>query len=150
MKIFLSISMLFITFNALAAMNKWVDAEGMVHYSDTRPDDIKVKQIKSSSAADSTTAASGAVAPKTMAEREVEWKKSQQSKEKAEQKIAQEKENNLIKQKNCDGARSNLATLERSRSLVTYNAQGEPAFMDDAGRAQRTEEARKDISDNCN
>lgn len=136
--------------NAQAALNKWVDADGKVHYSDTAPADAKVKRLRSSAEPESATPASGVPAPKSLAEREAEWKKSQLSKAEAEKKAAQQKEQDLTKQKNCEAARSNLAALENSPALVTYNAQGERTYLDDTARAQRIEEARQAVKNNCN
>lgn len=150
MKYSLAIFLLLCGFNTHAALNKWVDAEGKVHYSDTPPVDTKVKKLRSSSAPDPVTSTNDVAAPKSLAEREAEWKKSQQSKAEAEQKAAQKKEQELAQQKNCEAARSNLATLENSPALVTYNAQGERTYLDDTARAQRIEEARQAIKNNCN
>jgi len=150
MKHSLAICLFLISLSSHAALNKWVDADGKVHYSDTRPDDVKVKTLKSSTTPEAISPVSGVSAQKTYIERDAEWKKSQKSKEEAEQKAAQEKEAEITKQKNCESARSNLAALENSPSLVTYNSKGERAFMDDASRSQKTEEARKAVSTYCN
>jgi hypothetical protein len=150
MKHYLLAFLLLTSFNACAALNKWVDADGKVHYSDSRPSDIKVQTLKSSATAEAVTPASGAGAPKSLAEREADWKKSQKTKEEAAQKADQEKEVAAIKQKNCDSARGNLSTLENTPALVTYNEKGERTFMDDVSRKQRTEEARKEVNSYCN
>jgi hypothetical protein len=150
MKLYLFICILLASFNASAALNKWVDADGKVHYSDSRPEDVKVQTLRTSVAPDSAASASSAYAPKTLAEREVEWKKSQNEKVEADKKAAIDKENVAIKQKNCSGARSNLAALENSQRMVTYNEKGEKSFLDESARQQQKEEARKAISSYCN
>jgi hypothetical protein len=146
----LAIFLLLISCNSHAALNKWVDANGKVHYSDTPPADAKVKILRSSAAPDAITTNSEAAAPKTLAEREAEWKKSQKLKEEAEQKASQEKEAASERQKNCENARSNLTILENSPAIATYNDNGERTFMDDVSRKQRTDEARKAVSSYCN
>lgn len=150
MKHYLALLLLLTSFSSHAALNKWVDAEGKVHYSDTAPADVKAKTLRSTSAPDSLSPVSGTAAPKTLAEREAEWKKSQKSKEEATQKEAQQKEAAAIKQKNCEIARSNLATLENSPAIVSYNEKGERTYMDDASRKQSIEDSRKAVSSNCN
>lgn len=150
MKLFLFICFLLASLNTNAALNKWVDAEGKIHYSDSRPTDTKVQTLRSSAPPESNAAASSAYAPQSLAEREVEWKKSRKEKEKADKKAAVDKENVEIKQKNCTSARSNLAGLENSQRLVSYNEKGERTFVDEAGRAQRIDEARKAVSNYCN
>ncbi|HUX90689.1 MAG TPA: DUF4124 domain-containing protein [Gallionellaceae bacterium] len=141
--------LLLISFGSHAALNKWVDADGKVHYSDTPPAGAKIKTLRSSTAPDAATLATETAAPKTLAEREAEWKRSQKTKEEAEQKASQEKEATAEKQKNCESARSNLATLENSPAIATYNEKGERTFMDDASRKQRTDEARKVVGSYC-
>ena len=150
MKHCLAIFLLLTSINSHAALNKGVDADGKVHYSDTVPPDVEVKKLRSSAAPDIATAVSGVAAPKTLAEREAEWKKSQKSKEEATQKAAREQEAALVKQKNCEIARKNLATYENSPAIVTYNEKGERTFMDDTSRKQNAEEARKSVSSFCN
>ena len=150
MKHILAICLITISFHAHAALNKWVDAEGKIHYSDTPPSDVKANRVRTYTAPDSISPNTGEAEPKSLAEKEADWKKSQKSKEEAEKKAAQEKENAAIKQKNCESARKNLATLENSPSIVTYDDKGNRAFMDDASRKQSTEEARKAVSSFCN
>lgn len=150
MKYSVAVFLLLTSITSHAALNKWVDADGKVHYSDSAPADVKVKTLRSSVAPDATTPVSGVAAPKSLAEREVEWKKSQKSKEEATKKAAQEQEAALVKQKNCESARINLATLENSPAIVTYNEKGERAVMDDAARKQNTDEARKAVGSFCN
>jgi hypothetical protein len=102
MKYSLAIFLLLTSITSHAALNKWVDADGKVHYSDTAPSDVKVKTLRSSAAPEAITPVSGVAAPKSLAERNAEWKKSQKSKEEAAQKAAQEQEAALVKQKNCE------------------------------------------------
>jgi len=150
MKYSLAISLLLTAINAQSALNKWVDAEGKVHYSDSAPSDAKVKTLRSASAPDAMTPVSGVTAPKSLAEREAEWKKSQQSKDEDAKKADLVKEAALIKQKNCVSARSNLAGYENSRAIVQYDSKGERAYLDDAARSQAIENARKEVSKYCN
>jgi len=150
MKYSLAICLFITSMSSHAALNKWVDADGKVHYSDSAPTDVKVKTLRSSSAPDATTSASGVSAPKTLAERDADWKKSQKAKEEVAQKAEQEKEAALIKQKNCESARSNLAGYENSRAIVKYDANGERSFLDDASRNKTIEDARKTVSTYCN
>ena len=150
MKHILAICLLLISASSHAALNKWVDAEGKVHYSDTPPADAKAQKLKTYTAPDTIAPATGETAPKTLAEKEAEWKKSQKTKEEAAQKAAQEQENAAIKQKNCESSRNNLATLENSPSIVTYDAKGERNIMDDESRKKSTEEARKAVNTYCN
>lgn len=149
MKEVLFICLLLTGLNANAALNKWVDAEGKVHYSDTVPADVTVKKVRNNSAPDPTPSASSVIAPKSLAEQEADWKKSQKSKEEATQKASQEKEAAAIKQKNCENARRNQASYENSPLVVSYDSKGERSFLDDAGRKQQIDEAKKAVSTYC-
>lgn len=150
MKHCLAICLLLTSISTHAALNKWVDADGKVHYSDSAPADAKVKKLRSSNAPDASAPASGVPAQKSLAEREADWKKSQNVKDEAEKKATLEKENVAIKQKNCDGARSNLAAYENSPRMVQYDAKGERSYLDETARAQKIDEARKAVSTYCN
>lgn len=150
MKYSVAVFLLLTSITSHAALNKWVDADGKVHYSDSAPADVKVKTLRSSVAPDATTPVSGVAAPKSLAEREVEWKKSQKNKEEATKKAAQEQEAALVKQKNCEIARNNLTTLQNSPAIVTYNEKYERVLMDDAARSQNIDDARKAVSSFCN
>ncbi|HQS59403.1 MAG: hypothetical protein B7Y56_15440 [Gallionellales bacterium 35-53-114] len=150
MKYCLAIVLLIGSFSAHAALNKWVDADGKVHYSDSPPADVKVQKLRGSSAPEDSAASSGVPAQKSIAEREAEWKKSQKTRDEAEQKVAREKEAEQIKQKNCDSARSTLAAYEKSPRMVQYDAKGEPSYLDDTARTQKIDEARKAVSSFCN
>ena len=137
--------LLLLSFSAHAGLTKWVDAEGKVHYSDEPPPanvNAKVLAVPK--------AASGVPAEKTYVEQEAERKKALKNKAESEQKAAKQQEDAAAKQKYCASLRSHLATLEKGSRLATYNEKGESVIMDDAARQQQIEEARKQLSANCN
>lgn len=149
MKHALGICLLFFSISSHAEIRKWVDAEGKVHYSDMAPSDSKAKTIKSTGRSDNADNLTPAT-QKTLAEREIEWKKSQKAKEETAKKEAWEQETASNKQKNCENSRSNLINLENSPVIVSYTAQGERSVIDDAARKQKIEDARKAVSTYCN
>ncbi|MGA7749112.1 MAG: DUF4124 domain-containing protein, partial [Gallionella sp.] len=76
--------------NAFAAISKWVDSNGQVHYSDQPPpSDAQPKTLRSDDNTQDTQNASSVAAPKTIAEREAELKKAQIAKKEAADKAAQ-------------------------------------------------------------
>ena len=136
--------------NAHAGLSKWVDSEGVVHYSDTVPPDVTTaKSVRNITGKDQANAPASN-APKSLAEREAEMKKAKQEKEDASQKKAQQDAQAAAKKSNCEAARENVRSLEEGGRIVTYDANGEKSFLDDNARAQRLEEARKSVSQNCN
>lgn len=135
---------------AHAGVNKCVDSDGNVAYSDTCPSDkVKIGTVRNVAGKDS--AGTPASQPtKSYAERDAEWKKAKQGKEEAEQKKIQQEANAAARKKNCESARNSERTLVEGGRIVTYDANGERTDLDDAGRAQRLASARKAISENCN
>lgn len=145
MKRCLPVLLFLLSFNAHGTLNKWVDDEGKVHYSDQPPPPNVKAQILIAPAA-----GSGTPPQKSIAERESERKKALKAKEEAAQKAAQQQESDLAKQKNCEGAKSNLRTLESNSQIATYNDKGERINMDYASRQRSLEEASKQVSTFCN
>ena len=145
MKRCLAVCLLLFSFSAFGALTKWVDAEGKVHYSDEPPPaNVKAQTLVTPSAA------SGVPAEKTYIERESELKKTLKTKEETDQKAAKQQEAAMAKQKYCASLRAHLTALEKSPRIASYNDKGERVVMDDATRLQQMEEARKQISANCN
>ena len=142
-----------LSFNAYAGINKWVDENNQIHYSDQpAPANVKATPLNTPvepASAAPTASASEVAAPKTLAEREADFRKSQKAREELEKKEAKQKEEDRTRQRYCEDARSNLLTLENSRRISTYDSKGERVYMDDATRSQRLEEARKGISKHC-
>jgi hypothetical protein len=136
--------------NAHAELNKWVDADGSVHYSDTIPPEVEKAQTLRNMAGKDQTAAPASFSAKSVAEREADLKKSKKEKEEAAMKKSQEKAQADLKRENCAASRENLRTLEESTRIVTHDANGERTYLDDAAREQRLNDTRKAISANCN
>jgi hypothetical protein len=146
---FAVITLALISFNAHAGLNKWVDADGKVHYSDTPPPEVTTQTVRNIAGKGQPDAAAS-FSPKSVAEREADMKKAKKSKEEEAQKKAQQDAAVETKKNNCISARGNARTLEESARIVTYDANGDRTYLDDSARAQRLEEARKAISDYCN
>jgi hypothetical protein len=146
---FAIITLALISLNAHAGLNKWVDAEGKVHYSDTPPPEVTTQTVRNISGKGQENAPAS-YSPKSYAEREAEMKKSKQAKEEALQKKAQEDAMAETKKRNCEAAHHNAKSIEDGMRIVTYDADGKQVYLDDSARAQRLEEARKAMKDNCN
>jgi hypothetical protein len=135
--------------NAYAGLNKWVDADGKVHYSDTPPPEVTTEPVQDFSGKGQADGSPG-YTPKSYIEREAEWKKARQEKADAAKKQAEKDQQAEARKSNCAAARENARVLEDSPRISTIDANGERAFMDDATRTQKLEETRKAISENCN
>lgn len=144
--------------NVFAGHNKWVDAEGKVHYSDQAPPpDAKVKLLRVtpdavapvSSVAASSVAVSAPSASKTIAEREAELRKARIASKEAAEKAALEISRIEAEKANCATAQQNLRTLQDGMRLVEIDAKGERYYMDDEQRRLRIEKTRQDIKTYC-
>lgn len=135
--------------NAYAGVNKWVDAEGNVHYSDTPPPEVKTETVRNISGKGQEQAPASYSA-KSYTEREAEMKKSRLEKEEASKIKAQQEADAKAKKNNCEAARQNARSLEEGGRIFTYDKNGERNYLDDAAREQRLAEARKAVSAYCN
>ncbi|TNC99818.1 MAG: hypothetical protein FD121_44 [Gallionellaceae bacterium] len=138
-----------LSFNVQAGLNKWVDTAGNVHYSDAPPQNVKTQSVPNI-AGTGQAAAPATYSSKSYVEREAELKKSKQEKSEANEKKAQQEAQAEERKRNCTAAQQNLRMLEEGTRIVTYDANGEKVYLDDAGREQRLNDARKAISNNCN
>jgi hypothetical protein len=143
------ITLALIGLNAHAGLNKWVDAEGKVHYSDTPPPDIKTQTVRSVSGKGQIEAPA-TYSQKSIAEQEADLRKSKLDKEESAKKKAQQDAEADGKKRNCEAARQNARSLEEGGRVFSYDSKGERNYLDDEARAKRLEEARKNISANCN
>lgn len=153
---YILLSLLLFATGAYAGISKWVDSQGHVHYSDQPPPaNTKAEILPSASSttnnADTNelSAVSAPSAPKTIAEREADWKKAQKAKQEASDKAAKEQANADARKANCDTAQKNLRTLQEGIRMVEVGPNGERSFMDDAQRQQRIDKAQQDVSAYC-
>jgi superfamily II RNA helicase len=147
----------------------WRDDNGRVMYSDRPPPpNIKASAIlrqppAAASAASSTTPSptSGADdaaksdtkpadAPKTLAEREMEFRKRQQERAATERKAQEEQQKSAAKAADCERSRGYLRALEEGQRITRTDASGNREFLDDAQRAQEVERTRKLVQSLCN
>ena len=134
--------------NAFAGLNKWVDADGKVHYSD-QPPPANVKATTLRATSDAAAPASAPAAPKTIAEREAELKKAQQAERENADKVAKEQARIETEKANCEAAQQNLRTLQEGVRMVEIDAKGERSYLDDDQRRQRIEKAQQDVKNYC-
>jgi hypothetical protein len=146
---FLLILLMLASTNTYAAIMKWVDEQGQVHYSDRLPPpEVMPRTLREDSNAQDS-ASSGASATKTIAEREAELKKEKAEKQSAADKAAQKKAAEDALRANCATAQDNLRSLQSGVRIMEVNANGERSYIDDAQRQQRIAKAQQDIKDYC-
>lgn len=156
MKISLMVLLMMFNINAYAEVNKWVDENNQVHYSDQPPpSSTKTKKLRTSSGSKGSAETSSAAAsnepaaPKTIAEREAELRKSQQAKKETADKAAQEQANEEAILANCANAQQSLKALQDGMRMVEFDAKGERTYLDEEQRQQRIAKTQQDISRLC-
>lgn len=156
---------------AVASSWQWRDASGRMVYSDRPPPaDVRESQIvrapamqasaraeasaASSPAADPSQASSAPAAraparPRSWAEREADFRKRMLERKEVEKKARDERELADAANRSCEDLRMTLRTLESGLRVVTVDARGAANPIDDAERARRVANARRDLASHC-
>ena len=130
---------------AHAQIYQWQDDSGKTIISD-KPPLGKVHDLRK---VDSGSAASSAASPKSLAERDLEFRKRLKESQENADKAKKEKEVSAEKQEQCASASRYLRSLESGERIALRDEKGERYFLDDAQRAQEIEKARKAAQENC-
>ena len=88
-------------------------------------------------------------AAKSMADKELEFRKRRVESEEAKAKQAKAEADAKVREQNCAQARGQLRSLQEGRRIVKYNAAGERVFLDDQARPEETARAQKSVDDWC-
>jgi hypothetical protein len=132
----------------------WTDEKGVVHYTDTPPDNPKAVEIPATEAyrPGSTGAYPQADAAVTEDEKDpaaVESYADEQQKQLADARQAS-KEKQAERARICAQAREQLETIEPSRRVFFTNGKGETERLDDNQRVAMVAQAKALIAENCN
>ncbi|MCL2875455.1 MAG: DUF4124 domain-containing protein [Betaproteobacteria bacterium] len=143
---------------AQAEIYQWKDSSGQTVISDTPPPgsaESKETRViggqppvaRGESAAAKAPEASEA--PKTLAEKDLEFKKRQQEAREKADKEAKEQKAEADRKDNCERAQRNLAALESKRPMTKLDEKGNPNLIDDNQRQQEMERARQIVAESC-
>jgi hypothetical protein len=135
----------------------WRDENGRTVYSDRPPPpNVRSNQILRQPGAQSfgtpaaeTKVDNKAAAPKTLAERELEFRKRQQERAEAEKKQAEEQARQEARARECERMRGYLRALENGERIARTDAQGNREFLDDAQRAAEIARVRDSLARSC-
>ena len=153
----------------------WKDGNGRLVYSDRPPpSEIKpssvVRQPNTQALAKNPAPASGPLddagkpsdaknpdaknaapsnAPKTIAERELDFRKRQQERADSDKKAGEEQTKIAAKTAECDRARGYMKSLEDGVRITRTDASGKREFLDDAQRAAEVDRTRKVMQSAC-
>lgn len=148
----------------------WKEDSGRIVYSDRPPPaNIKSTQILRQPAAaapapvpQATTpggataegerpgTAPAASAPKTVAERDMEFRKRQQERADSDRKAQEEQQKSAAKAAECERARGYMRALEDGVRISRTDAAGNRDYLDDEQRAAEVERTRKAVQQLCN
>ena len=138
-----------------AAVYKWVDAEGNVHFTDRKPEDEKSVELIDTSDTELRASQRQEVAQRKQLLKDSESKTraaETPAAETEEQRAARrkiDKQNQEIRAKNCIASRENLENSIGYNRLYTTDPQGNREFLDDDEQTARAESYRKDVAKYC-
>ncbi len=145
--------------SAHAETFQWKDSNGQTVVSDVPPPatakgqrsigGVKPAVVSEGIPEKTVDAPKVADAPKTTAEKDLDFKKRQQEAREKADKQAKEQAAEKEKNENCERARRNLAALESNQPLNTVDEKGERKLMDASQRDQEMERARKFMANTC-
>lgn len=95
------------------------------------------------------TDASKADAPKSVADRDLEFKQRQKDSAEAARKAEAEATKAKAMQENCTAVRGNFAGLQNGGRTARVNEKGEKTYIDDAQRQSEIAKAQSQISQYC-
>ncbi|MDD5241245.1 MAG: DUF4124 domain-containing protein [Sulfuricella sp.] len=146
----LAFSLLTLAATAYAGVTKWVDADGKVHYSDQPPPaavksqkslDIKTSPVLPKATSDSES--------RSMAEKDLEFRKRQVKAEEAAAKEAKDQGEARRAKANCEQAQRQLQALQEGQRISRFNEKGERVYMEDSDRPQAISEAKQAVDSWC-
>lgn len=139
--------------DASAQTYQWKDSTGRTVISDTPPPGLAKEGSRTIGgkmpASNAQSAAKPPEAPKTFAEKDMEFKKRQQESAEKSDKDAKEKAAVAEKRDNCDRAQKQVALLESGQRIATVDEKGERRIMDETEQAKEMERARRAASEFC-
>lgn len=131
---------------AQAQIYQYKDAAGKTVYSDQPP----VGGVsKARTLAGETPAGNSSAAPKTTADRELDFKKRQQEQKEAADKSQKEAANAATRKEDCAKAQRQLQVFESGERVTSRDEKGERYFLDDDQRAAELARIRKYVAESC-
>jgi len=126
-------------------MYRWTDEDGVIHFTDTRPEgrEVQVYDIPEPE----QQAVRSAPVP---AEPVDELSPAQQRREEIARRREEAQAAQAVNDAECAAKRAEVEQLEPHRRVFFTNEQGETERMDDVERTNRVAEARAFIEANCN
>lgn len=128
-------------------MYSWTDENGVVHFTDERPEgqDVTVLAIP-----DSDPSPAAATSPAQADDVASEPSLAQQRRDEIAQRRREIQEETALNDAECAAKRAEVEALEPHRRVFFTNEEGETERLDDVERTNRVAEANAFIEKNCN
>ncbi len=136
---------LFLAPSVGAQIYQWKDESGKTVISDKPP----AGHVRQQKTIESGTQAQNGEKQKSLADREMEFRKRQKESQESGDKAKKEESSTAEKRENCDKARRQLQALESGERIALRDDKGERYYMEDAQREQETAKARNFIDSSC-
>ena len=134
---------------APAQVYQWQDEQNRTVISD-RPPSGPVRQLRRIDTTAPPPAGEPAATPaKTLADRDMEFRKRQQEARDAAEKSDSEQRANARKREDCEAARKSLRSLESGERILLPDGKGGRYPIDDSERAQSIARTRDDLQRGC-
>ncbi len=146
-RIALAVAALFATSVANAQIYQWKDENGKTVISDKPPVGGTARPSRKIEA---EAPAAKPVPQKSIADREMDFRKRQQEAQEKTDKAQKEQAAAADKKENCERARRYLQSLEAGERIALHDDKGERYFMEDAQRQQEIAKARQAMQASCN
>ena len=146
MKIIPGLLMILAPFAVQGQMLKCVGKDGKVEYASQCPAGTKETQTGIKNVPSSAPAA----APKSVAERDADFRKRQSEKGEAIKKEDEKSAETEQKKQNCDSAQAHLRSLQAGNRIATTDPKtNERVFLEDADRPAEIARAQRSADQNC-
>jgi predicted RNase H-like nuclease (RuvC/YqgF family) len=127
----------------------WRDAQGVVHYSDVKPDSDKAKVLKGGTQRDLAEPAGAGPAKKEEAtDPETAFRKRRTEAAEAQAKADKQRQEAQALKEGCEALRNQLTALKSGERMARYNASGEREVIDDATREGEINRLERNL-DSC-
>jgi hypothetical protein len=124
---------------------KWVDEQGVTHYSAANPADKKAQQLKTQAAPPTVDAGNQSQSMKN-------WQADQSLKnfkEKRDRQEAAENQQKAERERRCAIAKQRLGMLQEQIRLFHTNSKGEKVYWEEDERKAETKRMQEEVNNNC-
>lgn len=128
-----------------AALFKWTDENGVTHFGQYPPAGVEAERLRAPPPPATDPAAARQRLDQTLEQRRTQAEERRQ----AEQKAADEAGRQAQRQKACQAARDDLATLQRGGHHRVRLPDGSVTYLNDEQRRQRIDKAKARIKAAC-